>query len=80
MAVERLARVGGQRGQRNHGGDDDVAQFGLNVFPGVGDALARVLAERPDNGLGDFANAASSRLIAIVRPLGSLEYGVAVPL
>jgi hypothetical protein len=55
MPVERLAGVGRERGERDHSGDDDVAQFGLNVFPGVGDALARVLAERPDNGLGDFA-------------------------
>ena len=55
MAVESPAGVGGERGEHDHGGKDDVAQFGLNVVPGVGDALAGVLAECPDNGLADFA-------------------------
>ena len=49
MAVERLAGVGGERGERDHGGEDDVAQFGLDGVPGVGEALAGILAERPDD-------------------------------
>ena len=49
MVVERLARVGRERGERDHGGEDDVAQFGLDGVPGVGEALAGILAERPDD-------------------------------
>jgi hypothetical protein len=55
VSVEDLWGVGGQRGERDHGGEHDVAEFGLHVVPGVGDALARVLAHNADDGLGDLA-------------------------
>jgi len=38
VAVECLAGLGGQRGERDHSGEDDVAQLGLDVCPGMGDA------------------------------------------
>ena len=55
MFSEDLARVGGQGGQGDHGGEDDVAELGGDVVPGVGDALARVLADGAGDGLGHFA-------------------------
>jgi hypothetical protein len=43
VGIEDLGGVRGERGERDHGGKDDVAELGVHVVPGVGDALARVL-------------------------------------
>lgn len=41
--------------QRDHASDDDVADLGLDVRPGVRIALAGVLPRRTDDSFGDFA-------------------------
>jgi hypothetical protein len=55
VAFEDLAGIRGEGRKRDHGGEDDIAQFGMHVVPGVSDALARVLAHGPDDGLRDLA-------------------------
>ena len=55
VGVEGLLRIRRERGQRDHPGEDHVAQFGLDVVPGVRDPLARVLPGHPDDRLGDLA-------------------------